>query len=306
MEEIMTTDSAQSRYETDAASAVEGPILDYSTPAEQENMKLVQGLYEEVLNGRDTALADRYLSADFVQHNPLFGEGRNGYREFVEEFFFAKFSDLRVSTAIAVAQNDRVLSFTKWQGHAADQDKELEVEIADLYRIQDGKLIEHWDVVGYPELEPFGITRPEQHQPDSPVDREGTPAQLENLDRFLTYSDEITIQDTSRAHLYIEEDFIQHDPMISPGLEGFRQCCQIFGALAPDMAVSTHHVLVGTDHVGAIWDWNGHQAGTGGDFILPGADIYRLKGGMLAEHWDVMDYTFVKASLGFHPKSVFM
>lgn len=303
----MTTDSAQSGHVTETESGSEGPILDYSTPAEHENMMLVQGLYKELINGRDADLTNAYFSPDFVQHNPFFGEGREGFRESVENFFFATFPDLRVSTEIAVAQNDRVLSFTKWEGRAAaDGDEELSVGIADLYRIRDGKLVEHWDVVGYPDLEPFGITRPEHSQPDTPVDREGTPTQRENLDRFLTYSGEITIQDTSRAGLYIAEDFIQHDPMIAPGLEGFRQCCQIFGTLAPDMAVITHHVVVGKDHVGAIWDWNGHMAGTERDFILPGADIYRMKDGILTEHWDVMDYTFVKASLGFHPKTVFM
>jgi predicted SnoaL-like aldol condensation-catalyzing enzyme len=300
----MTTDSAQNGHVAEAVPP--GPIFDYSTPAEQDNIMLVQGLYKELINGRNGSLTSAYFSEDFVQHNPLFGEGRDGFREFVEKFFFSTFPDLRVSTEIAVAQNDRVVSLTKWEGHAPDQDEELAVEIADLYRIRDGKLIEHWDVVGYPELEAFGITRPEHSQPDTPVDREGTPTQRENLDRFLTYSSEITIQDTSRAELYIAEDFIQHDPMIAPGLEGFRQCCQIFGTLAPDMAVITHHVVVGKDHVSAIWDWNGHQAGTGGDFILPGADVYRMREGMLTEHWDVMDYTFVKASLGFHPKTVFM
>lgn len=289
-----------------ATAELNAPILDYSTPGEQKNVERVTMLYDRVLNGRNLGLVDDHFADDFVQHNTLFGGGRKGFAEFVEGFFFKTFPNLTVELELAVAQNDRVLAFTTWRGTGpAPDEEELELGIADLYRLRDGKLAEHWDLVGYDALEAFGVTRPEQAQPDTQPDHSGTEAQRRNLARLLEYTKEITIQDTSRAHLYIAEDFIQHDPMIKSGLEGFRECCQIFQTLAPDMAVITHHVVVGTDYVGAIWDWNGHQAGSGNDFILPGADIYRLENGMLTEHWDRMDYSFVKAALGFHPKAVF-
>lgn len=281
-----------------------GTILDCSTPAERANMALVEGLYRDVVNGRSLDRLPEYLADDFKQHNPVFGEGRSGFADFVGDFFLANFPDLTVTVDIGIAQNDRTLTFTTWRGHKGDE--ELSVQIADLYRARDGKLVEHWDVVGYPELEPFGITRPTASQPDTEPDRTGTPAQVRNLELLERYITEITIQDTSKAARYIVEDFVQHDPMIPPGLEGFRQCCEIFRTLAPDMKVYPHHMIVGENHVGAIWDWNGHQVGTGNDFILPGADIYRLRDGMLTEHWDVMDYTCVVATLGFHPKTVFM
>jgi len=283
------------------------PILDYSTPAEQANISRVQDYFREVVNGRATDRADEYFSTGFTQHNTLLGEGTGGLRDFLHDFFFKTFPDLTASADIAIAQNDRVVSFTTWRGHAPEHDgDELTIKIADLFRFADGKIVEHWDLWDYLELEQYGIERPPHDQPDAGWERKGTEEQIRNLDHVLRFMDEITVQDTSRAPLYMAKDFIQHDPMIAPGVEGFQQCCEIFRVLAPDMKLYPHHIVAGKNHIGAFWDMNGTQAGKNVPFILPTADGYRLADDMLVEHWDVMDYTFVKESLGFHPKSVML
>lgn len=278
-------------------------VVDATTPTEQRNVEVVLDVYRRVVDGRRTSAVAESFDAGFVQHNPLFGVGRGGFAETVGRLA-RTFSDLAIGPEVVVAQNDRVLAFTTWTGHD-ETGQELAVRVADLYRLFDGRLVEHWDVVDYTQLEAFGIDRPEQHQPDTWVDPIGTPPQLANLELLQRYVSEITVQDTSRAANHIRADFVQHDPMVAPGLDGYLECCAFFADVAPDCAAVPHHVVAGSRLIGAVWDWNGHLPGGGARLLLPTSDIYRVDDeGMLAEHWAVADYTFVKALLGEKPTAL--
>jgi predicted SnoaL-like aldol condensation-catalyzing enzyme len=278
------------------------PVIDASTPAERANVQRVLDFYATAVNRRDAAAVADFVTDDFVQHNPLYGTGREGVERFLTGPLMTAFPDFTVEVELAIAQQDRVLVYLFWRGHHGRTGEEVELGTADLYRLRDGKLAEHWDIVEYQEIEPFGFPRPQQAQPDTEPLWTGTEAQRTNMGLLHRYTTEVTVQDYSRAHLYIRKDFLQNDPMIPPGLDGFKACCEIFRALAPDMHVVVHHLIVGSVYLGAIWDWTGLQDKTDLPVEVPTSDIYRLQDGLLAEHWDRADYTFVKRLYGHHPK----
>jgi predicted SnoaL-like aldol condensation-catalyzing enzyme len=279
-------------------------IVDASTPAERDNVERVLRFYAEVVNKRDQAGVAEFVAPDFAQHSPLYGTGRDGLEAFLAGPLLAAFPDLTVTAELAVAQQDRVLVYLFWRGRHGPTGEAIELGTADLFRLRDGRFVEHWDVVEYQEIAPFGFPRPEHDQPKSAPDRTGTEAQRANMALLHRYTDEVTVQDYSRAHLFIRPDFRQHDPMIPPGLDGFKACCELFKGLAPDMHVVVRHLIVGSDYLGAIWDWTGLQEGTGAPVVVPTSDVYRLEDGLLAEHWDRIDYTFVKELFGYHPKQL--
>lgn len=279
-------------------------IVDASTPAERDNVERVLDFYATVLDKRDAAAVAGFVAADFVQHSPLYGTGRARLEQFLSGPLLAAFLDLSPSVELAIAQQDRVLAYVFWRGQHGSSGEEIELGTADLLRFRDGLVVEHWDVVEYQEIEPFGFPRPEQDQPKSRPDWTGTEAQRANMGLLHRFTAEVTVQDYSRAHLYIQRDFRQNDPMIPPGLDGFKACCEIFRALAPDIHVVIRHLIVGADHLGAIWDWAGLQEGTGAPVTVPTSDVYRLQDGMLVEHWDRVDYTIVKELFGYHPKQL--
>lgn len=278
--------------------------MDASTPAERKNLAVVERLYDEVFNKRDVSAADSLMSSELLQHNPLYGEGLSGFKGYLDGFCFEQFPDLRVRIDVAVAQNSRVMAFTTWTGRHAASGAELSLPVADVYRLYEGRLVEHWDMTDYTALEQFGVVRPGITQPADPLDKFGTPVQLMNLGRLRQYLDDVTIADLSRAHLYVAEDFVQHTPDVDPGLAGFKACFEAFTPFAPDLEVVSTCILAGTHHVGAIWTGYGHNPHTGDKFILPTADIYRMDYGMLTEHWGLVDYTYPRQMLGFHPKEM--
>jgi len=274
--------------------------LDVSTPAERDNLAVVQGLYDQVVNSRQIDAVEKFVSAGFIQHNPVFGQGVAGFQTSFQQLL-ADFPDLSIEIQAAVAQNNRVMTITTWRGHKAGSDLELNLEVADVYRLWDGKVIEHWDQIDYTRLEPFGISKPEAAQPCGPIDKTGTPIQLMNLARLRQYMDEVTIADLSRAHLYVADDFVQHTDDVDSGLDGFKRCFEAFLLIAPDLEVVSTCVVAGSHSVGAIWTGIGHNPHNGDKFVLPTADIYRMDYGMFTEHWGLVDYTYPKRMLGFHP-----
>lgn len=291
------------RTAAETGGAVDTNNYEWSSPKERRHVEMVVSLYDEVFNKRDVDAVDKYFTGNFRQHNPLYGAGATGFKGFTREFWLSNFPDLNVNVEVAFAQNDRVLSFCTWTGTQAGTGKPLRVLVADIYRFWDGKMAEHWDVMEYTELAPFGVVRPTMWQPSSPIDRGGTPAQQENVRRLLKYLEEVPIQDLSLAHKYIAEDFQQFDPtVIDEGLEGFKACFAGFRPFAPDLAVAPDNIVAGTDYVGAIWNSYGHYPETGDKFIMPTCDLYRVKDGMFVKHWGLVDYTDIVALLGFNPK----
>ena len=117
---------------------------------------------------RDFTAVDDYIHPDFRSHNPLVKPGRDAYRAFATGFHQG-IPDLRPDIHQVMADGDRVVTFIRWEGKhtgpflgVAPTGKRVAFETADIYRVQDGLFIEHWDVVDKlsiaTELGLFGVT----------------------------------------------------------------------------------------------------------------------------------------------------
>ena len=82
---------------------------------------------------------------------------------------------------------------------------------------------------------------------------------------------------------YVSEDFIQHNPTIADGREGVKS---LIGMLVsqgvPKQKINFKHIILENDTV--VLHSRYEMAGKEWRFI----DIYRIKNGKLAEHWDAM------------------
>jgi predicted ester cyclase len=133
----------------------------------EANKKLVRTVIEEVFNKRQPAEMDRFLVADFVEHNPNLPQGLEGRKKFVSAVL-AGFSDYRGEIVEILAEGDKVVARIQWSG---TQDgpflglpasgNKVRFSTADFFRIEGGKLVEHWDVVdSLPRAVALGLVPP--------------------------------------------------------------------------------------------------------------------------------------------------
>ncbi len=103
------------------------------------NKELVLKFYDEVFNKWDISNLDSYMKDDYIQHNPTAKDGKIGFIEFTH-FFFGLKPHMEI---IHIAEDgDFVFVFFKCTLENGAINK-----VCDIYRLEDGKLAEHWDVV---------------------------------------------------------------------------------------------------------------------------------------------------------------
>lgn len=106
------------------------------------NIETVKRFYEEVFNGHDNSreTLDKYMRDDYSQHNGTVENGKDGFIKFTNLFFNA---NPKMEIVKMFANEDEVAVFFKCICQA---DGKIN-KVVDIYRLQDGKLAEHWDVV---------------------------------------------------------------------------------------------------------------------------------------------------------------
>ena len=108
---------------------------------------------EKVLVGKDFTALDSLMREDYIQHNPLVGKGRKGFQDFFEAWFKAS-PDFKFELKQIVSEGDKVWAYGTYSGtHKGDwlgipaTGKSYKFDAVDIFRVEDGKLAEHWDVM---------------------------------------------------------------------------------------------------------------------------------------------------------------
>ena len=108
------------------------------------NKRLVYNFWREVFEGGHLELADKYLTESYLQHNPNVPSGRQSFVDFFSQFTTAKPIKDRVEMPLVsiVAEKDMViLTFVQ---NVKDPEGDYATTWFDMFRIEDGKIAEHW------------------------------------------------------------------------------------------------------------------------------------------------------------------
>jgi predicted SnoaL-like aldol condensation-catalyzing enzyme len=109
------------------------------TETEQPNEALVLQAFDTLFNKRDYAAAQRFWSPDYIQHSVHIAPGRDGLFELVK----ASPPDMRYENALITTNGDYVML----HGRFWNVGQPAHWKVADIVRIEDGLLAEHWDVI---------------------------------------------------------------------------------------------------------------------------------------------------------------
>ncbi|PEC39843.1 pyruvate kinase [Bacillus toyonensis] len=108
----------------------------------EKNKKMVVNFYNEVFNKHNIDIIPKYVSEDYQQHNPFVADGRKAFMDFFKEDF-VKNPNSSAEIKRVVAEGDTVALHV----HSRTNSQDKGVAIVDLFRIKDGKIVEHWDVI---------------------------------------------------------------------------------------------------------------------------------------------------------------
>ena len=109
------------------------------TTEEENNKKLVLEAFDTLFNKRDYAAAERYWSPDYIQHSAHIEPGREGLFNLIKSIP----PTLKYEPGLILAGGDFVIVHGRFSGFGAPVNRIA----GDIVRLQDGMLIEHWDVI---------------------------------------------------------------------------------------------------------------------------------------------------------------
>ena len=123
-------------------------LLQSNDPELAANKKLVYDCWRELLEAGHLELANKYLAENYMQHNPGVPTGRKGFVDFFSKFAKPQpiVDTIKAPVVAIVAEGNMVvLSFAAKLPEPTDSTKTYTTTWFDMFRIENGKLAEHWD-----------------------------------------------------------------------------------------------------------------------------------------------------------------
>jgi len=112
------------------------------------NKRLVYDFWREVFEGAHMEFADKYMAESYIQHNPNVPSGRAAFVDFFTRMRKPAAIEPRIKAPLVaiVAEGDLVvLSFAREGVDPKDATKKDSTTWFDMFRIENGKIAEHWD-----------------------------------------------------------------------------------------------------------------------------------------------------------------
>jgi predicted SnoaL-like aldol condensation-catalyzing enzyme len=109
------------------------------TPSPRE---IVLAFYDAALNQKDVQRAKQYMGDTYIQHNPHVPDGPEGLFRFIE-FRRENYPGARNEVKRVIAEGDLVVLHV----HSVVVPGAPGRQIVDIFRVEDGKVVEHWDVI---------------------------------------------------------------------------------------------------------------------------------------------------------------
>ena len=121
--------------------ALASPAAHAADAQQEANRKVVLDFYEKGLNQKDADAAIALMGNRYVQHNPGAADGPEGFRKFIG-FLREKFPNSRSEIKRSFVDGDFVILHV----HAVREPGARGNAIIDIFKLENGKIVEHWDV----------------------------------------------------------------------------------------------------------------------------------------------------------------
>jgi predicted SnoaL-like aldol condensation-catalyzing enzyme len=267
---------------------------------EKKNLDLVLTWWREVLEGGHLELAPKYQAEDYIQHNPNANTGRAGFVAFVSKFARPKNpipAQLENPPVVKGAKGDYVwLVFEREQKDPRDPSKTYHSNSFDVLRMQNGKVQEHWDsaqkMPGFGPVTTGVSPKPPMEWNTGKLSKEEVHSLAlgtEELKDMLQYG-HLELADKT-----MDPGYIQHNPNVPQGRDGFKQFMSRIPGRRPEDAKPIKPewinppvlTLVNGPYVFFMWDRMAKDPDDPSrEYKWNHFDVVRVDNGLIKEHWD--------------------
>lgn len=108
----------------------------------EKNKELIVKLLNTAFNEKNVTAASELLTDEYIQHNPMAPTGKAGFLQAIPAFY-SMFPDLKMEIKGLFAEGDYVIAHSHYQFKKDGNGS----AVVDIFRIKDGKVDEHWDVM---------------------------------------------------------------------------------------------------------------------------------------------------------------
>lgn len=184
----------------------------------EENKRLVLDFYHAYGIEKDADKCAKFFGDKYIQHNPHVQDGVEHFLRFVR-FRKEHYPEGRNNVMMAIADEDKVMLHV----HSVLTPGEPGRNLVDTFRVEDGKVVEHWDVIQdvevlkFPPLTDNGLFN--QLGDGILTDLDKTDENRALVTEFYnTYGIE---KDADKCAKFFGDKYIQHNPHVQDGVEHF-------------------------------------------------------------------------------------
>ncbi len=222
-----------------------------------------------------------YINADnYVQHNLGVEDGLAGFGALLQQL---PPNSAKVNTVRAFEDGDFVFAQTDYNFFGP------KIGI-DIFRFENGKIVEHWDNLQ---------EKPNSPNPSGRTMIDGT-TEIKDLDKteanktlVANFVNDILVNGKMEkiTNYFDGDNYIQHNPQIGDGLSGLGAALEHMASIGVTMKFDTVHKVLGEGNF-VLTISEGSFGGAHTSYY----DLFRVENGKIAEHWDVMETIASKES----------
>ena len=134
-----------------AAPEAQRAMLESDDPQLVANKTLVWNMWREFLQGGDIDAADKYLAPEYHQHNPNADTGRAAVKEYFRAAGMQK-SEVKdyIERLVAITAEGDLVTLALVREEVDSSGEAYTTTWFDMFRVQDGMIVEHWDTATRP------------------------------------------------------------------------------------------------------------------------------------------------------------
>jgi predicted SnoaL-like aldol condensation-catalyzing enzyme len=215
----------------------------------------------------------------YTQHNLMAGDGLAGFGELLKQ---VPQGSLKANVIRAYEDGDYVFTHTEYNFFGPKVG-------FDIFRFENGRIVEHWDNLAEIAAEPNPSGRTQFDGPSKAVDHAQTDANKSLIKDFIGKV-LINGQFDKMGSYFDGDNYIQHNTAVPDGVSGLGKALEAMAKLGLTMVYQKNHMVLGEGNfVLAV------SEGQFGGKHVAFYDLFRVKNGKIAEHWDVVEPILPKA-----------